>query len=333
MISGLVSIIIPCYNAKKYLKQAIDSVLAQTYPHCEVIVIDDGSTDSSLEILKKYHQLIRWETGPNRGGCAARNRGIEIANGEWIQFLDADDMLHPEKIATHVGLAKKHNVLAVTSPTYKLHQNETEWGWYPLPVFQDHKFTGIDFCVQWRLAEIYPLMIPSSIQECVFHSYPPSWLIHRNVLEQAGPWDEQLLVNQDTEYFERLCLHIPEIYFSGKTLSLYRVDVPGSVSKGRTRKHLESRLQYTKAAEKIFQFDNSERARIGVSRLYYMMILRCIPRHWDIIWYAYKKIKQLNVPRGSEASTPTMKKLCKYIGPIPAAIVLFLIKGKRYVQP
>jgi len=98
----LVSIIIPCYNGERFVAEAIESALAQTYPHKEVIVIDDGSTDNSLEVIKSFGDKIRWETGPNRGGCAARNRGIELARGELIQFLDADDILHPQKLERQV---------------------------------------------------------------------------------------------------------------------------------------------------------------------------------------------------------------------------------------
>lgn len=99
----LVSIIIPCYNGERFVAEAIESALAQTYPHKEVIVIDDGSTDNSLEVIKSFGDKIRWETGPNRGGCAARNRGIELARGELIQFLDADDLLHPQKLEKQVS--------------------------------------------------------------------------------------------------------------------------------------------------------------------------------------------------------------------------------------
>ena len=93
----LVSIVIPCYNAERYVGEAIESALDQTYPHKEVIVIDDGSTDSSLEVIRSFGNHLRWETAPNRGGSAARNRGLELARGELIQFLDADDLLHARK--------------------------------------------------------------------------------------------------------------------------------------------------------------------------------------------------------------------------------------------
>lgn len=95
---SFVSIIIPVYNAEQTLSKAIDSGLNQTHPSIEVVVIDDGSKDSSLDILKAFGSAIRYETGPNQGGSRARNRGIELARGEFIQFLDADDWLYPTKI-------------------------------------------------------------------------------------------------------------------------------------------------------------------------------------------------------------------------------------------
>ena len=99
---GLVSVIIPCYNAERFVGEAIESALDQTYPHKEIIVIDDGSTDRSMEVIRSFASRIRWESGPSRGGCAARNRGLALARGELIQFLDADDLLYPEKLNKQV---------------------------------------------------------------------------------------------------------------------------------------------------------------------------------------------------------------------------------------
>jgi glycosyltransferase involved in cell wall biosynthesis len=100
-----VSVVIPCCNCERYVGEAIESALAQTYANVEVIVIDDGSTDGSLEVIRSFGERIRWETGPNRGASAARNRGLALARGELIQFLDADDLLHPEKLARMVPIA------------------------------------------------------------------------------------------------------------------------------------------------------------------------------------------------------------------------------------
>jgi glycosyltransferase involved in cell wall biosynthesis len=95
----LISILIPCYNAERWIAHAIQSALAQTWPNKQIIVLDDGSTDGSLNVIRQYEDHLQWETGPNKGGGTARNRLLELASGDWIQYLDADDYLLPDKIA------------------------------------------------------------------------------------------------------------------------------------------------------------------------------------------------------------------------------------------
>ena len=95
----LVSVIIPCYNASRFLAEAIESVLAQTHENLELVVVDDGSTDDSREIVRGFGERVRSEPLPhNQGVNFARNRGVEVARGEFVQFLDSDDLLRPEKI-------------------------------------------------------------------------------------------------------------------------------------------------------------------------------------------------------------------------------------------
>ena len=101
----LVSIIIPCWNGENFVGAAITSALDQTYPNVEVIVIDDGSTDGSLNVIQSFGERIRWQSGPNRGACAARNAGLALAHGTFVQFLDADDILFPQKLSRMVPLA------------------------------------------------------------------------------------------------------------------------------------------------------------------------------------------------------------------------------------
>lgn len=114
----LVSILIPCYNSAQWIGQAIESALGQTWPNKEVIVLDDGSTDDSLTVIRQYGSRLRWETGENRGGGYARNRLLEFARGEWVQYLDADDYLLPEKVAQQVDFVVQHpQVDVVIGPT------------------------------------------------------------------------------------------------------------------------------------------------------------------------------------------------------------------------
>lgn len=98
----MLSILIPCYNSERWVGAAIESALAQTWPDKEIIVVDDGSTDSSLEVIRNFGDRIRWESVPNRGGGAARNLLLRLAHGEWVQYLDADDWLRPDKLALQV---------------------------------------------------------------------------------------------------------------------------------------------------------------------------------------------------------------------------------------
>ena len=97
-----VSIVIPCYNDEEYVGEAIRSALGQDYNSVEVIVIDDGSSDGSLNVIRSYDEYITWRTGENRGACHARNRGLDLANSTFVKFLDADDELHEEAVQSQI---------------------------------------------------------------------------------------------------------------------------------------------------------------------------------------------------------------------------------------
>lgn len=99
----LVSVVIPVYNAEKYIEETLASVWAQTYPHLEVVVVDDGSTDRSLKILEQFSDRIVLVRQKNAGAAAARNAGVQAARGRWIAFLDSDDVWHPEKVARQLA--------------------------------------------------------------------------------------------------------------------------------------------------------------------------------------------------------------------------------------
>lgn len=108
MTPPMVSVIIAAYNAEKYVGQAIDSVLAQSYPSVEVIVVDDGSTDRTAAIVKGYGARVRYLHQENAERSAARNHGMRQARGAYLNFLDADDLLAPEKLAEQVAFLEEH---------------------------------------------------------------------------------------------------------------------------------------------------------------------------------------------------------------------------------
>src|SRR5215210_56605 len=118
-MAPLITIGIPCYNAEAWLQAAIESALAQSWPEKEVIVIDDGSTDQSVAIAQKFGDAIRLHRTANHGVNRARNEIIRLARGEWIQYLDADDYLLPEKVATQLKeAAPVDHAGIIYSPVY-----------------------------------------------------------------------------------------------------------------------------------------------------------------------------------------------------------------------
>lgn len=116
----LISIIIPCYNSQLTIERAINSALSQTYKNFEIICVNDGSTDNTLEILKRYESRIRIVDVPNGGGSRARNLGLNLAKGEFVQFLDSDDELLPEKLSHQFQLLQQcdKEIAFIAASTY-----------------------------------------------------------------------------------------------------------------------------------------------------------------------------------------------------------------------
>lgn len=213
MADALVSIIIPCYNAERYVAEAIRSALAQTYRSVEVIVVDDGSTDGSVEAIRSFGDAIRWETGPNRGGCAARNRGIELARGEFVQFLDADDLLHPDKV--EIQIAELHRSGA--DVVFCDGQVVTVDGQQRIGRFS-RRYGGGD-AVEFVLAGVLPVLAP----------------VHRTgLLRQVGGFREGLPCAQERDLHLRLACEGAQFRHLAQTLYTVR-RVSGSVSSNSVR--------------------------------------------------------------------------------------------------
>lgn len=144
--NSLVSIIIPTFNRKRFVGDAIDSCLSQTYENCEIIVIDDGSTDGTAAYLReRYGDRIRLIGQDNYGPAVARNRGIDAAKGEFIHFLDADDQLAPQKVELCLAAFRQHTEIAVVHTYYQFVDADgvTPIDTVPFPQFTDDVFCEI----------------------------------------------------------------------------------------------------------------------------------------------------------------------------------------------
>lgn len=205
MSKPLVSIVIPCYNAEKYVGEAIQSALDQTYPDCEVIVIDDGSTDGSLDVIRSFGDRIRWETGPNRGGCAARNRGYQTGSGVWIQFLDADDFLLDTKIERQLaGSASGVPADVIYSPV--IQRLETAEGFSEIILYQDSADSDDTWLRFLKMAV----------------TQTSGYLFSRNAVEGCGGWNVDQKVAQDIELCMRILMNSFKFCYLDTPLSVYR---------------------------------------------------------------------------------------------------------------
>jgi glycosyltransferase involved in cell wall biosynthesis len=224
-----VSVIIPCYNAEKYVGETIESVLRQTYRRTEVIVIDDGSTDDSLDRVKSFGDRSRWETGPNRGGCAARNRGVKMATGDYIQFLDADDLMEPEKIECQ--MAALAELPADSIATCAWNHFTAEGGHAPpyvRPFWKSYQ-DAIDLLVDmWLLGGFFT---------------PHCWLIPKDIIERVGPWSESLLADQDGDFFGRVLTQAASVAFVEGCSVHYRTPALSNVSASADPRAVESRFR------------------------------------------------------------------------------------------
>jgi glycosyltransferase involved in cell wall biosynthesis len=249
----LVSIVIPCYNASNYIAEAIQSALDQTYSACEVIVIDDGSTDHSLSIIRNFGDRIRWETGDNHGGCAARNRGLELAAGTWVQFLDADDRIMPDKIAKQVEVLKTaNNDLAMAVCPWRYFEGDALAVPAPLPPGTSGH-SGVDLLVSmWK----YGLMFP-----------PHVWLTPLSLIRKIGGWNLSLVADQDGEFFGRMLVAAEKVKVTDECDAHYRIPGPANVSACPTERAMQSRLNaWVSVQQNLLAARSDRRARRAVLR-------------------------------------------------------------------
>lgn len=294
-----VSIIIPCYNKRAYVAATIESALAQTHP-CEVIVVDDGSTDGSLNEIKHFDGRVKWVTGPNRGGCAARNTGVEMASGEFLQFLDADDILPPEKIARQLAaLSDAPKGSVGLCPWRMLHDDGRVDPPDPRPYWKSYD-KGIDFLLDmWMHGGFFP-------------THP--WLVPRALAEASGPWNTELTADQDGEYFGRLLTLSGPAVFCSDTAVHYRSPPEGAVSRDKSRRAGESRMQaFEVVAESILsRRDDRAARRACLSRI--RKTAYALREFDDMVAKAAAWEKRLSVFDFSPSLPPTARGLVGLLG-------------------
>jgi len=196
-----ITVIIPTFNRKQYLFHAINSVLAQTYKNIELIIIDDGSSDKTINLLKHYKSQLQIYRQKNKGVSAARNKGIKLSSNNWIAFLDSDDRWHPKKLENQINYLVKNS-------KYKICHTDEIWIRRGVRVNQHkkHKKYG-------------GLIFDKCIDLCRIS--PSSVIIHKDVFNKVGLFNENLPVCEDYDLWLRITAKFPVLYLDEKLTIKY----------------------------------------------------------------------------------------------------------------
>lgn len=197
----LVSVVIPAYNAERYVGAAIESVLAQTARHIEIVVVDDGSTDGTLGVLQRYGAPVRWHRQENSGVAVARNRGISESRGDYVAFLDADDTWMPEKIDRQLGALRKEPQKRLSHSAFVVCDGELR----PLRVTR----------LPPKRSAFEDLLFEGNVVGC------PTVLCERRLFDLAGAFDPDLSQCADWDMWIRLA-RLTEFVYVDEPLAMSR---------------------------------------------------------------------------------------------------------------
>jgi len=233
----LVSVIIPCYNREAYISQTVDSVLAQTWPNIELIVVDDGCTDGSRQVLESYGKRLALLEHPgraNRGQSAAINLGLRHSSGEYLAILDSDDLFTPDKIEKQVRFLEEHPEFGLV---------------YANCIYIDG--SGKEIC-KMHYGNHTPPAGPEQVLEDCCYNVPSNSLFRRSVFEKVGFLDETLRSAQDHDYGIRIA-EVTRIGYIYECLWNYRRH-GGSISNNRTMERWRNGFRILEAARNRYPY-------------------------------------------------------------------------------
>ena len=280
--SPLVSICIPVYNGAQYIRETIESLLNQSYPAIEIIVVDDGSTDDTKCVLQSISDVrLKYITQKNKGAAAARNAAYLLSCGEFIKFMDADDLISPNCL--EVQLKKIINQPdCIASATWGRFYREDGSDFKPAPESVWKDLPGIDW------------LINSLIDSGANMMQPGIFLVPRNIIDKAGAWNERLTLIDDFDYMARVISNSSCVLFCEDSLLMYRSGVSISLSGKKSAKHMQSAWESLNLGiDQILNVQNDARSRLACANTYQHWAYQFFPYHRALYFKAAKKIEEL----------------------------------------
>jgi glycosyltransferase involved in cell wall biosynthesis len=219
-----VAVVIPCYNAALTIGRTIASVRAQGYPNTEIIVVDDGSQDDSVDTILRIAPEAILVTGPNLGACHARNQGLHLATGDYVMFLDADDEIRGDYLRNGTVMAQAHRADLIFTPLVRMFGTQ----------------------VISRKSDISSNVMPQDLFESWLRGVqvnPAATLWRRAFVQEIGGWNESTLINQDAEIVLRALLCNPVITVNPHGEGIYHVLNEGSLSSQKSEAKLANYVE------------------------------------------------------------------------------------------
>jgi glycosyltransferase involved in cell wall biosynthesis len=282
-----VSVVIPCFNGGRWIGEAIESVYRQTWTNLELVVVNDGSTDNSLqEIMRHKSASMTVIDQENRGQTASLNRGLSHCTGTIVQYLDADDALAPNKIMSQV-IHLKDNPDCVAAATWRVTSTAA-------PV--DFADPSVD--------DGRPMIESSPVDWLVNNwgdgggmMYPAMWLTPMEIVKRVGPWREDLTLMNDTEYFTRIVLASRGVVHCPESISYYRKGHV-SMSSTKTARAWRSYFEATElCSERLLAAESSDRTRRVASFLWQRLAQGCYPYERKLGSEALRRANLLHADR------------------------------------
>jgi glycosyltransferase involved in cell wall biosynthesis len=291
---SLVSILIPSHNAQEWIADTLRSALAQTWERIEIIVVDDGSTDGTLAVARQFESgCVRVVAQKNQGAAAARNIAFSLSRGDYIQWLDADDVLAPDKIARQMEMASKNgrqNILLSSEFGRFLYRQERA-EFVPTELWKDLS------PAEWLFRKLGQNL----------YMQTATWLVSRELTEAAGLWDTRLLSDDDGEYFCRVLCASEGVCFVPGAKVYYRapgVAFGGSLSYiGASERKIRAHwISMQLHIDYLLSMEDSERVRAACLRYLQTCFIYYYPEMVDIV----KEVEQLAAKLGGQIYPPQL---------------------------
>jgi glycosyltransferase involved in cell wall biosynthesis len=264
-LESRVSVLVACFNAEKWIGQAIQSVLNQTHTNLELIIVNDGSTDKSAEIISSFKDdRILLVSTTNRGASKARNLAFENSSGEYVIFFDADDLLALNHLQELVKEISNTDNSVAFAPLSNFIDNPSPTGFEIRPSQRD--CSGPDWLIsEWM--DGYPMM-----QSGMF-------LLPRHLIVEHGGWDIDLTLDDDFEMFARLLSKVEKMIFAPNARIFYRRSVANSLSSQKSKVAIRSSIESIRAGVKqLLSAKDTPEARLACANILQKAVYDQFPR-------------------------------------------------------